>query len=120
MSYVDGYVIPIRRENIEAYRKVAQNAGEIWIEHGALAYKECVAEDMEDKGFCMTFPDALKPEEGETLIFAYVVFKSREHRDEVNEKAMKDPRLSCAEEATDSVFDYKRMVYGGFETIVDL
>lgn len=120
MSYVDGYILPVPKENLDAYREIAQNAGEIWIEHGALAYKECAAEDTQDKGFCMTFPDAIKPEEGETLIFAYVVYESREHRDEVNEKAMKDPRLKCAEEDTASVFDCKRMVYGGFETIVDL
>lgn len=119
MSYVDGYVLPILKENLNAYRELAQNAGSIWMEHGALEYKECVAEDIGDKGFCATFGDTIKLEEGETVIFAYVVFKSREHRDEVNERAMKDPRLSCTE-GEETVFDCKKMVYGGFSTIVDL
>lgn len=118
MTYVDGFVLPLPEGNIEAYRKMASDAGKIWMEHGALSYKECVAEDTEDKGFCTTFPAAFGIKKGETVVFAYIVYKSRQHRDEVNAKVMADPRLKCDDK--EMPFDCKRMAYSGFEALVDL
>lgn len=117
MTYVDGFVIPVPEGNVEDYRKLAAEAGKIWMEHGALQYKECVFEDKEDKGFCATFPKAFQTKPGETVIFAFITYRSREHRDAVNEKVMADPRLKCDNE--NMPFDCKRMAYGGFQAIVD-
>lgn len=119
MTYVDGFVLTVPMDKIEAYADMARKAGKIWIEHGALDYKECVAEDIEDKGFCMTFPQLANPKEGETIVFAYIVYKSREHRDEVNAKVMTDPRMNDACNPEDMPFDCKRMAYGGFKTLVE-
>lgn len=116
MTYVDGFVVPVQADKLEDYRKIAGNAREIWLEHGALDYKECAAEDITDHGFCATFPSAFGTRPGETVVFAYIVYKSREHRDEVNAKVMADPRLNCDDTAMP--FDVKRMAYGGFKTIV--
>lgn len=118
MKYVDGYVVPVPKDKIEDYRKIAEQAGKIWKEHGALEYTECALEDTEDKGFCATFPAAFQVKEGETVVFAYVVYKDRAHRDEVNAKVMADPRLNemCGPDSTP--FDCKRMAYGGFKAIV--
>lgn len=118
MTYVDGFVVPVPKDKIEEYRKMAAEAALIWKEHGALDYKECVADDMEDKGFCATFPAAFTNlQEGETIVFAFIVYNSREHRDEVNAKVMDDPRLKCDDNTMP--FDCKRMAYGGFKTIVE-
>jgi uncharacterized protein YbaA (DUF1428 family) len=126
MTYVDGFVIPVPEGQIEAYREMAQTAGEIWIEHGALIYKECVLEDGEPtmpddapEGCKITpFRDLAGAKEGETVIFAFITYKSRQHRDEVNGKVMADPRLKCDE--NNMPFDPSRMTFGGFKTIVDL
>lgn len=120
MTYVDGFVVPVPQDKIGEYKKLAAEAGQIWMEHGALAYKECVGEDLEDKGFCATFPGAFGTKPGETVVFAYIVYKSREHRDEVNKKVMEDPRMheSCGPDTMP--FDCKRMAYGGFKALVDL
>ena len=119
MTYVDGFVLAVPKKNLDAYRTMAEKAGKIWLEYGALDYKECWGDDLEDKGFCATFPATLRTSEEETVVFAYIVYKSREHRDEVNEKVMKDPRLEqdCTED--NMPFDVKRMAYGGFKTIVE-
>jgi uncharacterized protein YbaA (DUF1428 family) len=119
MSYVDGFVLPVPKDNIEAYRTIAQRAGELWKEHGALQYLECVADDMEDKGYCTTFPQAIAPKDGETIIFAFITFRSREHRDEVNAKVMADPRIHECGDPENLPFECKRMIYGGFKTIVE-
>lgn len=119
MTYVDGFVLPVPKKNIEQYRQIAQKAGAVWMKHGALAYRECVAEDTEDKGFCKTFPAIADPAEGDTVVFAYIVFKSRQHRDEVNAKVMEDPALKEMCDEKNMPFDCKKMAYGGFETIVD-
>ncbi len=119
MNYVDGYVLAIKKDRIEDYKKMAQRAGEIWKKHGALSYKECIGEDMEDKGFCMTFPAAFNVADDEIPIFAYVEYKSREHRDEVNEKVHNDPGLGEGCDMDNMPFDCKRMVYGGFDVLVD-
>ena len=120
MSYVDGYVLPVPKANLEAYKEVANKMGAIWMEHGALAYKECIADDVVPEHGEANFLDVSGAEEGDTVIFAYVVFKSREHRDEVNKKAMEDPRAkeSCDDES--NIFDVKKMIVGGFETFIDL
>src|SRR5688572_28175326 len=118
MRYVDGYVLPVPKAKIAAYRRMAQKAGRVWREHGALDYKECVGDDLDVK-WGVPFPRNMKLKSGETVIFAYVVFKSRAHRDRVNAKVMKDPRLAASMEASSMPFDAKRMVYGGFKVIVD-
>lgn len=118
MTYVDGFVVPVPKDKIEDYRKMAEMGATVWKDHGALDYKECVADDVDDKGFCATFPGAFNTlKDGETLVFAFIVYKSREHRDEVNAKVMADPRLKCDE--NNMPFDCKRMAYGGFKTIVE-
>jgi uncharacterized protein YbaA (DUF1428 family) len=119
MPYVDGYVLPIPRKNLQTYRRIAQKAGMVWREHGALQYKEAVGDDLNVK-WGIPFPRTLKLKPGETVIFAWVVFKSRAHRDRVNAKVMKDKRLADFMEESSMVFDAKRMVYGGFDILVDL
>jgi uncharacterized protein YbaA (DUF1428 family) len=118
MNYVDGYVLPVPKKNLSVYRQVAQKAGKIWREHGALEYRECVGEDLKTK-WGVPYPKAIKAKSGETIIFSYVVFKSRAHRDKVNAKVMKDKRLAEMMNDCASLFDCKRMVYGGFEVLVD-
>jgi uncharacterized protein YbaA (DUF1428 family) len=118
MRYVDGYVLPVPKKNVEAYRRMAQKAGKIWREHGALDYKECVGDDLKVK-MGTPFSRSLKLKSGETVVFAYVVFKSRAHRDRVNAKVMKDPRLADSMDGKSMPFDFKRMVYGGFKVLVD-
>jgi uncharacterized protein YbaA (DUF1428 family) len=118
MSYVDGYVIPVPKKNLVIYRRVARGAGKIWREHGALDYKECVGDDL-DVTWGMPYPKLLKIKRGETVIFSYILYKSKAHRDRVNAKVMKDPRINEMMEKTGIPFDMKRMVYGGFKVIVD-
>ena len=119
MTYVDGYVLPVPAKKLDVYKKMAQKAGKIWKEYGALSYKECVAEDTRAE-FGVPFAKNMKVKAGETVIFAFVVFKSRAHRDKVNAKVMKDPRLMEGMDMKDLPFDSKRMVYGGFKSIVEL
>jgi uncharacterized protein YbaA (DUF1428 family) len=115
--YVDGFVLPVPKKNIIAYRRMAQKASKIWREHGALEYRECVGEDLRVK-IGTSFPKGIKTKPGETVVFAYIVYRSRAHRDEVNAKVMKDPRIAGLCDPKDLPFDCKRMLYGGFETIV--
>jgi uncharacterized protein YbaA (DUF1428 family) len=115
--YVDGYVIPVPKKNVMIYQRMAQHAGRIWREHGALEYRECVGDDMNVK-FGAPFPRVFKLKPGETVIFAWIVYKSRAHRDRVNAKVMKDTRLQKPEYKS-MPFDDKRMSYGGFRVIVD-
>jgi uncharacterized protein YbaA (DUF1428 family) len=119
MPYVDGYVLPLPKKNLLAYRRMAQRAGKIWREHGALDYKECVGEDLKKTKWSVPFSRILKLKPGETVVFAYVVFKSRAHRDRVNAKVMNDPRLGEGIEGMPMPFDVKRMIYGGFKVLVD-
>jgi uncharacterized protein YbaA (DUF1428 family) len=118
MNYVDGYVLPVPKKNLSVYRQIAQKAGKIWREHGALEYRECVGEDLNVK-WGVPFPKAMKAKSGETMIFSYIVFKSRAHRDKVNAKVMKDKRLNAMMDESSMPFDCKRMVYGGFKVLVD-
>ena len=117
--YVDGFVIPVPRNNLAAYKKMSQKAGKIWREHGALEYRECVGDDLQSE-FGMPFPKTVKLKDGETVVFSWIVFKSRTHRDRVNAKVMKDPRLAKMMDPKAMPFDGKRMFWGGFKTIVEL
>ena len=118
MKYVDGFVLAVPKKNLAAYRRMAQKAGRIWREHGALDYKECVGDDLNVK-MGVPFPKQMKAKAGETVVFAYIVYKSRAHRDKVNAKVMKDPRLSGSCDPQNMPFDCQRMVYGGFNVLVD-
>lgn len=117
MPYVDGYVLPVPKRNLAAYRRMSQQAGKIWREHGALDYKECVGDDLQTQ-HGVPFLQAAGAKRGEAVVFAYIVFKSRAHRDRVNAKVMKDPRLGSMMKGKPP-FDPKRMVYGGFKVFVD-
>ena len=118
MHYVDGYVLPVPTKNLKAYRRMAQKAGKIWREHGALEYRECAGDDL-NVAWGVPFPRQIRLKEGETVVFAYIVFKSRAHRDRINAKVMKDPRLANSMDEKSMPFDVKRMVYGGFKVLVD-
>ncbi len=117
MPYVDGFVLPVPKKKIEAYRSIARKAGKIWREHGALDYMECVADDVKP-GKLTSFPQSVKLKTGETVVFAYIIYKSRAHRDRVNAKVFKDPRMAAMCDPGDMPFDAKRMFWGGFKTIV--
>lgn len=119
--YADGYVLPVPKKNLRVYRGIAQKAGAVWMDHGALEYRECAGEDLDVK-WGVPFPKLMKLKRGETVVFSWIVFKSRRHRDTVNAKVMKDPRMDKMMKASKKKkppFDYKRMVFGGFELIVD-
>jgi uncharacterized protein YbaA (DUF1428 family) len=117
-QYVDGFVLPVPKKNVDAYRRMAQKASKIFRELGALEYRECVGDDLDVK-MGMPFPRGIKAKPGETVVFAYIVYKSRAHRDSVNAKVMKDPRFANMCDPKDMPFDVKRMIYGGFKTIVE-
>ena len=116
--YVDGFVLPVPRKNLGAYRRISEKAGKIWKKHGALEYRECAGDDLDVKGM-VPFPRKIRLKRGETVVFSWIVFKSRAHRDRVNAKVMKDPRLSGMDPAS-MPFDCKRIVYGGFKLLVDV
>jgi uncharacterized protein YbaA (DUF1428 family) len=118
-KYVDGFVLPVPRKSIDAYREMARRSGKIWREHGALAFTECVADDVKP-GKWTSFPQSVKLKAGEVVWFSWIVFKSRKDRDRVNAKVMKDPRLAGMMNGKDMPFDAKRMIYGGFKAMVDL
>jgi uncharacterized protein YbaA (DUF1428 family) len=119
MKYVDGYVLPVPKKNLAAYRRMARKGGKIWREHGALEFRECVGDDLKAK-WALPFPSMVKLKPGETVVFSWITFKSRAHRDSVNAKVMKDPRLNEMMDLKSMPFDSKRMVYGGFKAMVDL
>jgi uncharacterized protein YbaA (DUF1428 family) len=118
MRYVDGYVLPVPKKNLQAYRRMAQKGGRIWRDHGALEFRECAGDDLNPK-WGVPFPRMIKLRRGETVVFSWIVFKSRAHRDRVNAKVMKDPRLASMMDAKSMPFDVKRMAYGGFKVLVD-
>lgn len=115
--YVDGFVLPVPKKKIAAYRKLARKAGKIWMEYGALEYRECVADDVKP-GKVTSFPQAVKLKPNEVVWFSWIVYKSRRHRDQVNAKVMKDPRLAKMSKE-EMPFDGQRMIYGGFKAMVD-
>jgi uncharacterized protein YbaA (DUF1428 family) len=116
MAYVDGFVLPVPKKNIAAYKKLAKMASKVWKDHGALQYCESMGEDLDIKGM-KTFPQLVKPKKGEVVFFSYITYKSRKHRDQVNKKVMADPRLAGLMPKT-MPFDCKRMAMGGFEVLV--
>ena len=118
MKYVDGYVVPVPKKKLAAYRAMAQKSAKVWREHGALAYKECAADDVK-KGKWTSFPQSVKLKPSETVVFAYVVYKSRAHRDSVSKKLMNDPRVKNMCNTKNMPFDGKRMFWGGFKAIVE-
>lgn len=117
MHYVDGFVIPVPKKQLAAYRAIARKSAKVWRDHGALDYRECVADDVK-VGKWTSFPQSVKLKPGETVVFAWIVFKSRSHRDRVNAKVMADPRLAKFMTPEAMPFDAKRMIYGGFKTFV--
>jgi uncharacterized protein YbaA (DUF1428 family) len=119
MGYVDGFVVPVPKRRLEAYRSMARKAGKVWREHGALAYLEAVADDVKP-GKRTSFPRSVKLKAGETVVFAYIVYKSRAHRDRVNAKVMKDPRIKNMMDPKAMPFDARRMFWGGFKALVEL
>ena len=116
MSYVDGFVLVVPKKKLALYKKMATKAGKVWREYGALDYRECVGDDLQVK-MGLPFPKLIKTKPGETVVFSYIVYKSRAHRDKVNAKVMTDTRL-CEGAPKDMPFDVKRMAYGGFKTLV--
>jgi len=118
MTYVDGFVVPVPKKKIAAYRKMARKAGKIWKEHGALEFHECVADDVK-VGKWTSFPRSVKLKKGETVMFSWITYRSRKQRDSILKKVMSDERLK-ADMQGDMPFDGKRMIYGGFKAIVSL
>ena len=117
MAYVDGFVIPVPTKNLKVYRRIAQKFGKVWRDHGALAFRECVADDVK-VGKWTSFPRSVKLKRGEIVVWSYIMYKSRSHRDRVNAKVMKDPRLGGMMSGKDMPFDGKRMIYGGFKVML--
>jgi len=116
-NYVDGFVLPVPKKSIAAYFRIAKKASKIFCEHGALEYRECVGDDLDVK-MALPFPKGIKSKPGETVVFSYIVYESRAHRDKVNAKIMKDPRIHAMCDPNNMPFDCARMLYGGFKTIV--
>lgn len=117
MAYVDGFVVPVPKKKLDAYRRMARKAGKVWREHGALEFKECVADDVKP-GKVTSFPQSVKLKKNETVIFSYIVYKSRAHRDRTMAKVMKDPRIAKMMNPKDMPFDGMRMFWGGFKVLV--
>lgn len=117
--YVDGFVVPVPKRKLKAYLALARRAGKVWREHGALEYYECVADDVR-WGKRTSFPRSVKLKPSEVVIFSWIIYKSRQQRDRIMAKVMKDPRLADMMDAKTLPFDAKRMIWGGFKTIVEL
>jgi uncharacterized protein YbaA (DUF1428 family) len=117
MSYVDGFVVPVQKKKLAAYKKMALLGRKVWLDHGALEYKECLADDV-SWGKRTSFPRSVKLKSTEVVFFSYIVYKSRKHRDAVMAKVMKDPRMAMMMDPKNMPFDAKRMIFGGFKTIV--
>jgi uncharacterized protein YbaA (DUF1428 family) len=119
MAYVDGFIVPVAKKHLATYRRMARTAGKVWREHGALEFRECVADDVK-KGKWTSFPRSVKLKPSETVVFSYIVYKSRADRDRVNAKVMKDKRLAKMMDLKSLPFDAKRMIYGGFKVLVEV
>lgn len=118
-AYIDGFVLTVPKKNVKAYTKMSTWAGKIWMDHGALQYIECVGDDLKGMPGCLPFPKLAKVKSGETVVFSWIMYKSKKHRDAVNAKVMKDPRMTQKMPAKSKMpFDLKKMAYGGFSTIV--
>jgi uncharacterized protein YbaA (DUF1428 family) len=119
MAYVDGYVVPVPKSKLHEYRQMAEKSGKIWREHGALEYCECVADDVKP-GEETSFPQSVKLQPDETVVFAWILYEDRAHRDTVNAKVMEDPRMAGMMKPEAMPFDAKRMFFGGFEVLVEV
>jgi uncharacterized protein YbaA (DUF1428 family) len=119
MAYVDGFVTPVPKRKLQAYRSMSRKMGKVWRDHGALEFRECVADDVK-WGKRTSFPRAVKQKPGETVFFSYIVYKSKGDRDRVNARAMKDKRLASMMDPKNMPFDAKRMIWGGFKVVMDL
>jgi uncharacterized protein YbaA (DUF1428 family) len=119
MPYVDGFVLAVPKKKVGEYRRIATLAGKVWMECGALSYVECVADDLK-RGKVTSFPQSVKLRKGEVVLFSWITYRSRAHRDRVNKKVMKHPRLKAMMDPKKMPFDMKRMIYGGFKSIVDM
>jgi uncharacterized protein YbaA (DUF1428 family) len=119
VPYVDGFVVPVPKKKLAAYVQMARKAGKVWREYGALSYTECAADDVKP-GKLTSFPQSVKLKAGEIAVLSFITYKSRAHRDSVNKKAMKDPRLADMMNPKNMPFDGKRMIFGGFKSIVDV
>lgn len=117
--YIDGYVVPVPKKKLAEYRRLARKAGKIWLEHGALEYIECAADDVK-KGKLTSFPQSVKLKRNETVVFSYITYKSRAQRDRINKKVMNDPRLADLADPANLPFDGQRMIMGGFKPLVHL
>lgn len=117
--YVDGFVVPVPKRNLKAYRAMATKSGKVWREYGALDYKECIADDVK-KGKVTSFPQAVKLKPGEVVFFSWILYRNRKHRDSVNRKVMKDKRITPMMDPKKLPFDGKRFFWGGFKVVVDL
>lgn len=117
MPYVDGFVLAVPKAKLDAYREMAQKAGQVWMELGALSFVECVGDDV-PSGEVTSFPRAVQCQEDEVVVFSWITYESREKRDEINARVMEDPRIACSVDETP--FDMKRMIHGGFKSIVEL
>lgn len=116
--YVDGFVLVVPKKNIDAYKRMAQKGAVVWRDHGALEYRECIGDDMNIK-WAVPFPKIMKAKPGETIVLSWIVYKSRKDRDKINAKVMKDPRLAKMMDPAKMPFDFKRMVFGGFNILVN-
>ncbi len=119
MAYVDGFILPVPKKKREAYKAIARKAGKVWREHGALDYKECIADDVKP-GKRTSFPQSVKLKKDEVVWFSWILYKSRKDRDRVLKKVMADPRLKSMMDPKGMPFDAKRMIWGGFKVVVDL
>ena len=117
MAYVDGFVVPVPKAKLAAYRAMARKAGKVWREHGAIDYHECIADDV-TVGKRTSFPRSVKLQAGEVVVFSYIVYKSRRDRDRINKAVMEDPQLKESMDPSKMPFDGKRMFWGGFETVI--
>jgi uncharacterized protein YbaA (DUF1428 family) len=119
MAYVDGFLLSVPTKKLAAYRRIAAKAGKVWRDHGALEYRECVGDDLQTK-WGTSFQKRVKPKKGETIVFSWIVYKSRAHRDKILPKIMQDKRLANTMDPKSMPFDMKRMSYGGFKVLVDM
>ena len=117
--YVDGFVVPVQKKKVAEYRQLAKRAGKVWLEHGAVDYRECLADDVKP-GKVTSFPQSVKLKPNEVVVFSWIGYKSRKHRDRVNRKVMADPRIERMMAGKTPPFDMKRMIYGGFTTLVEM
>lgn len=120
MAYVDGFLLPVKKKDLQAYRRMAHQAGKIWRKYGALEFRECAGDDLNTGNMGTSFTRTIRAKRGETVFFSWIVFKSKADRDRINKRVMKDPRIAKMMQGDSMPMDPKRMRYGGFKVLVDL